>query len=154
MKQSTRVIETEVSNTLLAAGLHANHSGYLYLKDSVILVLKYPYMQHQLTKKLYPEVAKIHKVSPAIVERSMRHTINNASKNGGIYNINYMLNAQYFNEKDRPCNGCFIALIVEIVRKNLYELIANLEEQHTPDKLSLAKEIEEDLGSIKNDYIA
>ena len=152
MKQSTRLIETEVSNTLLAAGLHANNSGYIYLKDSVILVLKYPYMQHQLTKKLYPEVAKKHNVSAAIVERSMRHTINNASKNGGIYNINYMLNAQYFNEK--PCNGCFIALIAEIVRKNLYEMIASLEEQQSPDKLLLAKEIEEIIGSFTNDDIA
>ena len=66
----------------------------------------------------------------------------------------FFLNAQYFNEKERPCNGCFIALIAEIVRKNLYEMIASLEEQQSPDKLLLAKEIEEIIGSFTNDDIA
>ena len=154
MKKSIMLIDSELTNTLLSAGLPANLQGFHFLKEAVFEVIKNPTLIHQLTKKLYPQVGEKYGVSSAIVERSMRHAIDAACKTGGLYNVNYMLNAQYFNENDKPCNGCFIALIVEIVKKNLYQTISVLEEKNDPDKLKLAREVEEAIGSFSDDILA
>lgn len=153
MKKSKMLIETEITDTLLSAGLPANQQGFQFLKDAIYNTLKTPSLIHQLTKKLYPDVGKKFGVSSAIVERSMRHTIEAGFKTGGVYNINYMLNAQYFGEHDKPCNGCFIALAVEIVKKNLYKLIADLENSDDPENNKVIQEIEDTIGTY-SDVIA
>ena len=154
MNKSTLLLESEITNTLLSAGLPANLQGFHFLKDAILEVIKNPTLLHQLTKKLYPEVATIYGVSPAIVERSMRHVIETACKNGAIYNINVMLNSQYFDVNDKPCNGCFIALFAEIVRKNMYQFVANIDVTENEEKAQLVKELQESMGSFAGGNIA
>lgn len=146
MKKSAMIIESEITNTLLRTGLPANVQGFHFIKEAMKAVIKDPNLLHKLTKRLYPEIGQKYGVSAAIVERSMRHAIETASKNGGLENINEILNAQYFNTNEKPCNGCYIALVSEIIKKNLYKLLASIDDKQSEEKAQLVRELQETIG--------
>ncbi len=147
MKKSTLYIESEVSNVLLATGMPAHLQGFHFLKDAIMDVVKNPTHLHQLTKKLYPYIADRFSVTSPIVERSMRHAIEMAKKNGLTYNINKMLNTTYLTTDERPCNGNFIGLVSEIVKKNMYRLMARAQDiEDIDDVPGFIKDLLEDLG--------
>ena len=67
-----------VANLLLAMNFIASNKGYTYLREAIPLYAKDP--QQAMTKELYPEVGKIHRVSGAQVEKAIRSAINSAWK--------------------------------------------------------------------------
>ncbi|PKE20110.1 response regulator [Macrococcoides caseolyticum] len=73
-------------------GFNNKYKGTRYLKDALDIVSKHPNEKIQLTIKLYPEIAELHQVKPANVERSIRHAIEKAWSNGL---------EQIFNEQGR-----------------------------------------------------
>lgn len=73
-------------------GFNNKHKGTRYLKDAFDIVNSHPTEKIQLTINLYPEIAELHQVKPANVERSIRHAIEKAWSNGL---------EQIFNEQGR-----------------------------------------------------
>ncbi len=153
MKKGNLIIESEITNALLTAGIPANLQGFHFLKDAITESIKQPNLLQQLTKRLYPDVGKKHGVTSAIVERSIRSAIDNSFKNNGLYGLNEMLSSQYFNGTEKPCNGCFIALLSEIVKKNMYQFVARLDEKSSPEQAQLLKEIEESIGNYSKNSV-
>ena len=143
MKKAIMFIESEISNSLLTAGLPANLQGFQFLREAIMETLKHPELLQQLTKKLYPTIAALHKVNTAVVERSMRHVIDVAYKTQGLYGINELLSAPVFSANEKPCNGNLIALITEIVRRNLYKMVATSSDADAGERAQLIKEIQE-----------
>ena len=146
MNKGTMIIESEITNALLTAGISANLQGFHFLKDAITESVKQPNLLQQLTKKLYPDVGKKYGVNSAVVERSIRHAIDNSFKSNGLYGLNELLSSQYYNGTEKPCNGCFIALLSEIVKKNMYQYITNIVDSSNPEQNQILKEIEESIG--------
>ena len=125
MQKSSFIIQTTTSNTLLASGLPAHLQGFNFAKDAVILSIKKPNSLQHLTKELYPEIGKKYGVSGSIVERSIRSSIDYAYDSESLYGLNDLLNIQFFTGKNKPSNGYYIALIAEIVKNKILDIITN-----------------------------
>ena len=69
---------TAVSNLVLILGIRTKLDGYTYLLDAIPMAARNPGIS--MTKELYPEVGKIHRVSGAQVEKAIRSAINSAWK--------------------------------------------------------------------------
>lgn len=104
-----------VTNILLSLGFKANHDGYKYIREAVLILDKTP--DQRMTKELYPAVAELFGCTGENVERSGRTAIKYAFFHGDpqIWRL-------YFGpDKDgmlhRPTNGTFIARIAAILRE-------------------------------------
>lgn len=63
-----------IARALICAGANPTHAGFAYIIDSCMLCYERPELLDGLvTKVLYPEVAKMHGVSAARVERGIRY---------------------------------------------------------------------------------
>lgn len=149
MNKALLYIESELSNYMLAGGLPANLQGFQFLKESVMEVVKDPSLMQQLTKKLYPMIAERHHINAAVVERSMRHAVDVAYRSQSLYGLNDMLQAPFFINNEKPCNGTMIALFAEMIKTNLFKMIATADERNSGN--ALTREVQEFLDKYYGD---
>ncbi len=67
-----------VTAMLLTLNAPTSQSGFRYLRDGILMMMEDP--DQQLTKSLYPNIAKLHGTSPGNVEKSIRTTVTTAWK--------------------------------------------------------------------------
>ena len=106
-------IDTEllVTKLILNLGVPSHVSGYGYLREAVLICLGHPSVKFNVTKNIYPVIAKMNNSTPARIERSMRHAISIAW-NGGSEGDCVMKTEL----EEKPTNSQFIALILNEVR--------------------------------------
>ena len=68
-------LETEISKRLIGLGLRPQILGFTYLREAISLSCADATYATQITRKLYPEVAKKYGSSMSKVERAIRHAI-------------------------------------------------------------------------------
>lgn len=100
--------EKEILNNL---GIRCNLLGYNYILDALKLVRKDQDSLKNITKELYPELARMHKTQPCNIERAIRHAIEHAWNMGNIELKNEIFGYTVNPEKGRPSNGEFLAAI-------------------------------------------
>ena len=118
-----RNLETDVTNMIHEIGVPAHIKGYQYLRDSIIMAVKDMEMLNSITKILYPTIAKMHQTTPSRVERAIRHAIEVAWSRGKMDTIDELFGYTVRNDKGKPTNSEFIALIADKIRleyKNRY----------------------------------
>ena len=69
------ILEIKVTNIIHEIGVPAHIKGYQYLRDGIIMVVNNIEVINQITKQLYPDLAKKYKTTPSRVERAIRHAI-------------------------------------------------------------------------------
>ena len=69
-----------------------------------------------ITKVLYPQVAKTFQTTPSRVERAIRHAIEVAWNRGKLETINALFGYTIQNDKGKPTNSEFIAIIADKLR--------------------------------------
>ena len=69
-----------------------------------------------VTKELYPAIAKLNKTTPSRVERAIRHAIEVAWNRGRLETINNLFGYTVQNDKGKPTNSEFIAIIADKLR--------------------------------------
>ena len=74
---------------------------------------------NQITKQLYPDLAKKHKTTPSRVERAIRHAIEVAWNRGQIDMIESIFGYTINANKGKPTNSEFIAMIADKLRLEL-----------------------------------
>lgn len=110
-------LETELSNLFRRLGIPASVSGYAYLRSAIIITVKNnDLLNRRVTKELYPAVAKEFGTTPARVERAMRHAITIAWCRGDIDLIESIFGYTVDQNKGKPTNSEFIAIIGDIIR--------------------------------------
>lgn len=68
-----------IEEMLFKIGITPNLKGFNYIKEAVKLIDKNPNQYCTgITKKLYPDVAKLNNVTSSAVERGIRHAITRA----------------------------------------------------------------------------
>ena len=109
-------IEMKVTDILHEIGVPAHIKGYHYLRDSIIMSVEHPEIINAVTKQLYPSVAKKYETTSSRVERAIRHAIEVAWDRGDIDVLNSYFGYTIHNDRGKPTNSEFIAMISDKLR--------------------------------------
>ncbi|MCQ2513653.1 MAG: sporulation transcription factor Spo0A [Ruminococcus sp.] len=109
-------IEVKVTDILREIGVPAHIKGYQYLRDSIIMSVEKPEIINAVTKQLYPSVAKKYETTSSRVERAIRHAIEVAWDRGDIDVLNSYFGYTIHNDRGKPTNSEFIAMISDRLR--------------------------------------
>ncbi len=112
-------LEALVTNIIHEVGVPAHIKGYQYLRDGIIMVIENIDVLNQITKQLYPDLAKKHKTTPSRVERAIRHAIEVAWNRGQIDVVESIFGYTINANKGKPTNSEFIAMIADKLRLEL-----------------------------------
>ncbi len=109
-------IETQVTKVIHQIGVPAHIKGYQYLRTAIIMTIKDNDIINSVTKILYPSVAKQYSTTSSRVERAIRHAIEVAWDRGDIDTLNSYFGYTIQNNRGKPTNGEFIAMIADNLR--------------------------------------
>ncbi|MDU5741267.1 MAG: sporulation transcription factor Spo0A [Clostridium sp.] len=113
-------LETEITSIIHEIGVPAHIKGYMYLREAITMVVNDMELLSAVTKELYPSIAKKYNTTASRVERAIRHAIEVAWGRGQVDAINklfgYTVRYTVHNEKGKPTNSEFIAIIADKLR--------------------------------------
>ena len=112
-------LEIMVTEILHQIGVPAHIEGYHYLRESIVLSIKNSEIINSITKLLYPTIAKNHATTASRVERAIRHAIEVAWDRGDIDVLNSYFGYTIQNQRGKPTNSEFIAMISDKLRLKL-----------------------------------
>ena len=112
-------LELMVTEIIHQIGVPAHIKGYHYLREAIILSVKNSDIITSVTKLLYPTVAKTYNTTSSRVERAIRHAIEVAWDRGDIDVLNSYFGYTIQNDRGKPTNSEFIAMISDKLRLRL-----------------------------------
>ena len=112
-------LEVMITEIIHQIGVPAHIKGYHYLREAIILSVKNSDIINSVTKLLYPTVAKNHGTTASRVERAIRHAIEVAWDRGDIDVLNSYFGYTIQNDRGKPTNSEFIAMISDKLRLKL-----------------------------------
>ena len=113
------ILEIKVTNIIHEIGVPAHIKGYQYLRDGIMMVVNNIEVINQITKQLYPDLAKKYKTTPSRVERAIRHAIEVAWNRGQIETVENIFGYTVNSNKGKRTNSEFIAMIADKLRLDL-----------------------------------
>lgn len=111
-----RSIEAEITAIIHEIGVPAHIKGYLFLREAIIMVVDNIELLGAVTKELYPAIANKYNTTSSRVERAIRHAIEVAWGRGKLETINNLFGYTINNNKGKPTNSEFIALVADKLR--------------------------------------
>lgn len=118
-KNGEEELESQVTHIIHEIGIPAHIKGYQYLRYAIIMSMKDMEMINSVTKILYPTVAKKFNTTSSRVERAIRHAIEVAWDRGDIDVLDAIFGYTVHNNKGKPTNSEFIAMIADKLRLNM-----------------------------------
>jgi two-component system response regulator (stage 0 sporulation protein A) len=109
-------LEAQVTGIIHKIGVPAHIKGYQYLRTAIIMTIENGDLINAVTKVLYPTVAKKHQTTSSRVERAIRHAIEVAWDRGDLDTLNSYFGYTIQNERGKPTNSEFIAMIADNLR--------------------------------------
>jgi len=109
-------LETEITNIIHEIGVPAHIKGYMYLREAITMVVNDMELLSAVTKELYPSIAKKYNTTASRVERAIRHAIEVAWGRGQVDTINKLFGYTIHNDKGKPTNSEFIAMVADKLR--------------------------------------
>ena len=112
----TTDMETQVTKVIHQIGVPAHIKGYQYLRTAIMMTIEDSDIINSVTKILYPSVAKRYATTSSRVERAIRHAIEVAWDRGDIDTLNSYFGYTIQNNRGKPTNSEFIAMIADNLR--------------------------------------
>ena len=109
-------IESQVTKIIHQIGVPAHIKGYQYLRSAILMTIDDSNIINSVTKVLYPSVAKQYQTTTSRVERAIRHAIEVAWDRGDIDTLNSYFGYTIQNNRGKPTNSEFIAMIADNLR--------------------------------------
>lgn len=109
-------LESQVTKVIHQIGVPAHIKGYQYLRTAIIMTINDNDVINSVTKILYPSVAKQYQTTSSRVERAIRHAIEVAWDRGDIDTLNSYFGYTIQNNRGKPTNSEFIAMIADNLR--------------------------------------
>lgn len=109
-------LETQVTKVIHQIGVPAHIKGYQYLRTAIMLTVEDNDIINSVTKILYPSVAKKYSTTSSRVERAIRHAIEVAWDRGDVDVLNSYFGYTIQNQRGKPTNSEFIAMIADNLR--------------------------------------
>ena len=107
---------TDVTTILYQCGVPAHIKGYQYLRMAIMLVVEDCDIIDSATKMLYPSVARKYGTTTSRVESAIRHAIEVAWDRGDVDTLNSYFGYTIQNNRGKPTNSEFIAIIADNLR--------------------------------------
>lgn len=107
-------MRAKISWELKKMGVPAHLSGYEYLISCVEYIMEHG--RCSITKELYPEVAKKHKMTSSKVERAIRHVVEVAFDRADPDTMYNYFGSSVDPLRGRPTNTEFIFTLVEYLK--------------------------------------
>lgn len=114
--ERTPDIETQVTKIIHQIGVPAHIKGYQYLRTAILMTVRDNDVINSVTKVLYPTVAKKYQTTTSRVERAIRHAIEVAWDRGDVETLNSYFGYTIQNNRGKPTNSEFIAMIADNLR--------------------------------------
>lgn len=111
-------LDGEITELLHEIGVPAHIKGYMYLRESIMMVYRNIEVLGSITKVLYPDVAERFQTTASRVERAIRHAIEIAWVRGNVEAISEIFSYTISYNKSKPTNSEFIAMIADRLRLN------------------------------------
>ena len=112
-------LEDLVTNLIHEVGVPAHIKGYQYLREAIMMVVNDIDVINQITKSLYPQIARKYSTTPSRVERAIRHAIEVAWGRGQQEAVENIFGYTISASKGKPTNSEFIAMIADKLRLEL-----------------------------------
>lgn len=109
-------IESQVTKIIHEIGVPAHIKGYQYLRCAILMAISDNDIINSVTKVLYPSVAKKYATTTSRVERAIRHAIEVAWDRGDVDTLNSYFGYTIQNNRGKPTNSEFIAMIADNLR--------------------------------------
>ena len=109
-------LEALVTNLIHEVGVPAHIKGYQYLREAIMMVVNDIDVINQITKSLYPQIARKYTTTPSRVERAIRHAIEVAWGRGQQDAVENIFGYTISASKGKPTNSEFIAMIADKLR--------------------------------------
>ncbi len=109
-------LESRISKMLHSLGIPSHIKGYQYIRESIMLIYKNPYIIGGITKELYPEVAIKYQTTSSRVERAIRHAIEVSWNRGDYEYMEELFGHSVDYDKAKPTNSEFIATVADKLR--------------------------------------
>lgn len=106
-------IESDITEILHEIGVPAHIKGYHYLREGIVMVYNNMELLGGITKDIYPGIAIKFNTTGSRVERAIRHAIEVAWNRGRVDTINRLFGYTVHDDKGKPTNGEFIAMIAD-----------------------------------------
>ena len=116
-------LEAQVTRIIHQVGIPAHIKGYQYLRSAIIMVAKDNRVINEVTKTLYPSVAREFATTSSRVERAIRHASEVAWDRGDVDMLNSFFGYTIQNSKGKPTNSEFIAMIADNLRLKMRQKI-------------------------------
>lgn len=118
-EKSEENLEALVTNVIHEVGVPAHIKGYQYLREAIMMVVNDIDVINQITKSLYPQIARKYSTTPSRVERAIRHAIEVAWGRGQQEAVENIFGYTISASKGKPTNSEFIAMIADKLRLEL-----------------------------------
>lgn len=115
-KENELSLEAQVTQIMHELGVPAHIKGYQYMREAIMMAVEDMEVINSITKLLYPSVAKRFSTTPSRVERAIRHAIEVAWDRGDIDVLDSIFGYTVQNDKGKPTNSEFIAMIADKLR--------------------------------------
>lgn len=109
-------METQITKIIHQIGVPAHIKGYQYLRTAIMMAIEDNNIINSVTKILYPSVAQKYSTTSSRVERAIRHAIEVAWDRGDIDTLNAYFGYTIQNNRGKPTNSEFIAMIADNLR--------------------------------------
>ena len=109
-------LETRVTAVLHNMGVPAHIKGYGFLRQAVIMAVEDPTVISLVTKRLYPDIARMNDTTASRVERAIRHAIEVAWDRGNVDVLNEYFGYTINNMRGKPTNSEFVAMVSDKIR--------------------------------------
>ena len=119
VRRGASSLELQVTEIIHQIGVPAHIKGYQYLRDAILMAIEDDSIINAITKRLYPAVAKKHGTTSSRVERAIRHAIEVAWDRGDVDTLTAYFGYTIHNERGKPTNSEFIAMISDKFRLQL-----------------------------------
>ncbi|MCF6465883.1 sporulation transcription factor Spo0A [Clostridium sp. Cult2] len=119
-------LEARITNIIHEIGVPAHIKGYIYLREAIAMVIFDMELLGAVTKELYPNIAKKYKTTPSRVERAIRHAIEVAWTRGKVDTIDKIFGYTVNNNKGKPTNSEFIAMVADKLRLEMEMMEGNM----------------------------
>lgn len=115
-EKSEAELDSEITELLHEVGVPAHIKGYMYLREAILLAIEHVDFIGNITKSLYPEIARRFSTTSSRVERAIRHAIEVAWVRGNVDAISDIFSYTISYSKSKPTNSEFIAMIADKLR--------------------------------------
>lgn len=123
-------VQWMISDTLLDVGINPGLLGWDYLKVGVEMVYNDREYLRNMTRKLYPDIAKEVDSTTSRVERAIRHAIESAFNNMTEGTCKKYFGNVVSMNSGKVTNTTFIAVIVERIQNSIQVDGIMREEEH------------------------